>query len=99
MTVKEEKVVVTLTSIGVTATKTNLNGYDTSTTYVTAYYSDDSSRDVTGSSGLSNSNPEVGYLSGNVFSAYPAEGSTTITATYTEGGVTKNNNIVLTVTY
>lgn len=99
MTVKEEKVAVTLSHIGVSATKTNLNGYDTSTIYVTAYYSDDTSRDVTGSSGLSNSNPEAGYLSGNVFSAYPADSTTTITATYSEDGVTKNNNIVLTVTY
>jgi|GEM_PF-1693925 len=99
MTIKEEKIPLTLSSIDVTASRTNLNSYETSTIFVTAYYSDGTTRDVTGSSALSNSNHSVGSLSGNVFSAYPMEGSATITATYSEGGVTKNDSITLTVNY
>ena len=99
MTVKEEAVPVTLSSIQVISSRLILNAYETANLTVIAHYSNGQEKDVTGSAGLSNSNPEVGYLSGRVFNAHPAEGTTTITASYTEGGITVADGVLLTVNY
>jgi len=99
MTVKEESAPVTLDFIRLTSSKLVLGGYESCNLYVEAVYSDGSSRDVTGISSLTNANPDVGNLSGNTFSAYPVSATATITATYNEGGVTKTDGVLLTVTY
>ncbi|NIV99585.1 hypothetical protein GWN26_10825 [Candidatus Saccharibacteria bacterium] len=99
MTVKEEAVPVTLSSIQLISSRLILNAYETANLTVIAHYSNGQEKDVTGSAGLSNSNPEVGYLSGRVFNAHPAEGTTTITATYSEGGISVADGVLLTVNY
>lgn len=99
MTVKEEAVEVILTSIQLISSRLVLNAYETANLTVIAHYSNGTEKDVTGSAGLSNSNPEVGYLSGSIFSAEMAEGTTNITATYSEGGVSKSDGVLLTVNY
>jgi len=99
MTVKEEAVAVTLDRIQLISSSLLLHGYESATLTVIAHYSNGTEKNVTGSAGLSNSSPDVGSLSGNVFTAYMAEGSATITATYTEGGVTKTDGVLIAVTY
>lgn len=99
MTVKDEAVPVTLSSIQLISSRLILNAYETANLTVIAHYSNGQEKDVTSSAGLSNSNPEVGYLSGSVFNAHPAEGTTTITASYSEGGITVADGVLLTVNY
>lgn len=99
MTVKEETVEATLSSIQLISSRLIVNAYETANLTVIAHYSNGTEKNVTGSSGFSNSNPEVGYISGSTFTAHMAEGTTNITATYSEGDISKSDVVLLTVTY
>lgn len=95
MNVKEHPAV--LESIRLMATKIVMGYGETATLIVEANYSDGSSKDVSNLAGFTNSNPSVGELRGSSFYSYPYEGTTTITATYSESGATKTDVIVITV--
>ncbi|MCL6479651.1 MAG: Ig-like domain-containing protein, partial [Peptococcaceae bacterium] len=79
---------VTLTSISVSPSSVTING--TNAYYgpltVTAYYSDGSSQNVTGSASWSSSNSGVVYMSGSYLYSGSQTGTATITASY--GGKT-----------
>lgn len=83
--------VLGITSLTFSTPKKLLVGeqFDLSTITVTANYSDDTSKVVTGSWGGS-------YVAGSVFTA-PSVGSHKVTCTFTEGEVTKSADLNLTV--
>ncbi len=89
----------TLTSINLSPSSANI--YSTNRTWgsvtVTAHYADGSTRTVTNSVSFSSSNSSVAYVSGTSLRSGSHTGSATITASYTDNGVTRTDTCYVTV--
>ena len=88
--------VVTLSEITVKEVAYSLNEGETGSYVVTAKYTDGTTQNVTSSATATSSDPSVATASAGTITA-KAEGSATITLSYTEGGVTETATISVSV--
>lgn len=88
---------VSYTSLSVSPASASINVGDTKQLAVTAHYSDSSTKTVTSSATYSSSNSSVATVSTGGLVTGKANGSASITASYTEGGVNHTGSSAITV--
>jgi len=89
---------VTVSSLDVQSQGSTTLAYGSRTPIiVTAHYSDKTTKDVTSLANLVSSNPSIGSMVGNIFVSGKVAGTATISATYSEKGMTVRGTLDLLV--